>query len=117
MSKDETIGKIVTKDTIHRLLKDIKSIIKNPLTENGIYYVFNAQAYIWKRASDLKSSYQVVPHLNTYIKNGSVNADKVFVINLTNAPRAITDTNQYPYIIDTDPIDRKSTRLNSSQLT
>ena len=36
MSKDEPI---VTKETIHRLLKDVKSIIKNPLTENGIYYV------------------------------------------------------------------------------
>jgi len=34
-----SLQKIVTKDTIQRLLKDVKSIIKNPLTENGIYYV------------------------------------------------------------------------------
>ena len=29
----------ISKDTIHRLLKDIKHILKNPLTENGIYYI------------------------------------------------------------------------------
>lgn len=28
----------ITKDTMNRLLKDIKYIIKNPLTEQGIYY-------------------------------------------------------------------------------
>jgi ubiquitin-conjugating enzyme E2 Z len=31
--------KIITKETIQRLLKDVKDVIKNPLTENGIYYV------------------------------------------------------------------------------
>jgi len=30
--------KIITKETIHRLLKDVKQIIKHPLTDNGIYY-------------------------------------------------------------------------------
>ena len=30
---------IVTKETINRLIKDIKQIMKNPLTDNGIYYV------------------------------------------------------------------------------
>ena len=29
---------IISKETITRLLKDVKQIIKNPLTENGIYY-------------------------------------------------------------------------------
>lgn len=29
----------ISKETINRLLNDIKQIIKNPLTENGIYYV------------------------------------------------------------------------------
>ena len=29
----------ITKDTISRLLKDVRQIIKNPLTDNGIYYV------------------------------------------------------------------------------
>jgi len=29
----------VSKETINRLLKDVKQIIKNPLTENGIYYI------------------------------------------------------------------------------
>jgi ubiquitin-protein ligase len=29
----------ITKDTLSRLLKDVKYIIKNPLTENGIYYI------------------------------------------------------------------------------
>lgn len=31
--------KFVTKETVNRLLKDVKDIIKNPLTENGIYYI------------------------------------------------------------------------------
>lgn len=30
---------IITKETISRLLRDVKQIIKNPLTENGIYYI------------------------------------------------------------------------------
>lgn len=29
----------ISKDTISRLLKDVKHIFKNPLTENGIYYI------------------------------------------------------------------------------
>ena len=30
--------KVITKETVQRLLKDVKQIIKHPLTENGIYY-------------------------------------------------------------------------------
>jgi len=30
--------KIIKKETIQRLLKDVKQIIKHPLTDNGIYY-------------------------------------------------------------------------------
>lgn len=29
----------ISKETINRLLRDVKQIMKNPLTENGIYYV------------------------------------------------------------------------------
>lgn len=29
----------ISKDTVSRLLKDVKQIIRNPLTENGIYYI------------------------------------------------------------------------------
>jgi ubiquitin-protein ligase len=29
---------MISKDSIHRLLKDVKDIIKNPLHDNGIYY-------------------------------------------------------------------------------
>ena len=29
----------ISKETINRLLKDVKQIIKSPLTENGIYYI------------------------------------------------------------------------------
>ena len=28
----------ISKDTINRLLKDVKQIMKNPLYDNGIYY-------------------------------------------------------------------------------
>ena len=30
---------IISKETIQRLLRDVKQIIKSPLTENGIYYI------------------------------------------------------------------------------
>ena len=81
-------------------------LVKNQTdqSENGIYYLFNKQAYQWKRVSDLDSSYQVVPQLNVYIRNGNDNGGKIFKINLPNTPRDITDSNLYPYIIDTDPI-------------
>jgi len=39
MSTAENKPQIITKDVIARLLRDVKNIIKNPLTENGIYYV------------------------------------------------------------------------------
>ena len=36
-------NKMISKDTITRLLKDVKQIIKNPLTENGIHYIHDDQ--------------------------------------------------------------------------
>jgi ubiquitin-conjugating enzyme E2 Z len=33
------MSKVITRDTINRLLKDVKQIIKNPLTNDGIYYI------------------------------------------------------------------------------
>jgi len=36
MSSEKTM--ILTRDTISRLLHDVRNIMKNPLTENGIYY-------------------------------------------------------------------------------
>lgn len=33
------MNQIITKETINRLLKDVKHIIKHPLNDNGIYYV------------------------------------------------------------------------------
>ena len=33
------MSNFISKDTINRLLKDVKHIIKNPLTDNGIYYI------------------------------------------------------------------------------
>ena len=33
------MAKFITKETISRLLKDVKDIMKHPLTDNGIYYV------------------------------------------------------------------------------
>jgi len=34
-----TSQKTINKETVQRLLKDVKQIIKNPLTDNGIYYI------------------------------------------------------------------------------
>lgn len=33
------MSKIIAKESIMRLLKDVKQVIQNPLTDNGIYYV------------------------------------------------------------------------------
>jgi len=33
------MSSVISKETVQRLLKDVKQIIKNPLTDNGIYYI------------------------------------------------------------------------------
>ena len=33
------MNNVVSKDTVKRLLKDVKQIIQNPLNEHGIYYI------------------------------------------------------------------------------
>ncbi len=38
MSAKIPSNKLITKDTIHRLLKDVKEIIKNPLNDHNIFY-------------------------------------------------------------------------------
>lgn len=38
-----TKEKTVTKETINRLLKDVRQILKHPLTDNGIYYVHDEE--------------------------------------------------------------------------
>jgi len=44
-TKDDTKNdtKIISKETMQRLLRDVKQIIKNPLTDNGIYYVHDEE--------------------------------------------------------------------------
>ena len=39
MSENKKI--LITRDTQHRLISDIKEIVKSPLTDQGIYYAFN----------------------------------------------------------------------------
>ena len=38
-STSTTTDKTITRETINRLLRDVRQLIKNPLTDNGIYYV------------------------------------------------------------------------------
>jgi ubiquitin-conjugating enzyme E2 Z len=38
-SANAVTSKIISKDTVKRLLSDVKAIMKNPLVENGIYYI------------------------------------------------------------------------------
>ena len=33
------MSNFISKDTINRLIRDVKQIIKSPLTDNGIYYI------------------------------------------------------------------------------
>jgi ubiquitin-conjugating enzyme E2 Z len=42
---DSNSSKMMTSWSMKRLLKDVKQIIKNPLTENGIYYIHNETDY------------------------------------------------------------------------
>ena len=39
MSSSQSKSIVISKDTIQRLLRDVRDIIKNPLNDNGIYYV------------------------------------------------------------------------------
>ena len=34
-----SMSTVISKDSVQRLLKDVKQIIKSPLTENGVYYI------------------------------------------------------------------------------
>lgn len=42
---DSNSSKMMTAGSMKRLLKDVKQIIKNPLTDNGIYYIHNETDY------------------------------------------------------------------------
>ena len=37
--EEPTISKVIPKDTLIRLLRDVKTLMKNPLTDNGIFYI------------------------------------------------------------------------------
>ena len=37
--EEPTISKVIPKDTLIRLLRDVKTLMKTPLTDNGIFYV------------------------------------------------------------------------------
>lgn len=37
--EEPTISKVISKDTLIRLLRDVKTLMKTPLTDNGIFYV------------------------------------------------------------------------------
>ena len=37
--EEPNISKVIQKDTLIRLLRDVKTLMKNPLTDNGIFYI------------------------------------------------------------------------------
>jgi ubiquitin-conjugating enzyme E2 Z len=37
--EEPTISKVIPKDTLIRLLRDVKTLMKNPLIDNGIFYI------------------------------------------------------------------------------
>ena len=43
MSVSQNIQPVITQETIKRISRDIKNIMKNPLHENGIYYEHNME--------------------------------------------------------------------------
>ena len=81
------------------LLKD-----QSTKTQNGIYIVTDLSNNIWQRASDLNSSIEIVPQLCATVISGTTNSGKIYRIKLGN-PRAITISNIFEYILDTDNIE------------
>ncbi len=94
-----TIDDFVLEKGSRILLKD-----QSTTTQNGIYIVTDISNNIWQRASDLNSSIDIVPQLCLTVLNGTDNAGKIYRIKIGN-PRAITITNIYEYILDTDNIE------------
>ena len=37
--EEQSISKVIPRETLVRLLRDVKTLMKNPLIDNGIYYV------------------------------------------------------------------------------
>ena len=37
--EEQSISKVIPRETLVRLLRDVKTLMKTPLTDNGIYYV------------------------------------------------------------------------------
>ena len=50
MNNDKENKKFVSKNTILRLVKDVKDINSNPLTSDGIYYQHDSQDFLIGRA-------------------------------------------------------------------
>ena len=46
LSKDVSFDVVLSKDTIKRLAKDVREIMKNPLTNNGIHYVHDTESIL-----------------------------------------------------------------------
>ena len=99
-------GTLPTAIDDYTLEKGSRILLKNQttLTQNGIYIVTDLSNNIWQRASDLNSSLEIVPQLCVTVINGTTNAGKIYRIKLDN-PRAITISNAFEYILDTDNIE------------
>ena len=64
LSKDVSLDVVLSKDTIKRLAKDVKEIMKNPLTNHGIHYVHDTE-------NILKGYALIIGSKDTPYENGS----------------------------------------------
>tara|TARA_Y100000768_G_C23988865_1_gene690737 strand:- start:5668 stop:6468 length:801 start_codon:yes stop_codon:yes gene_type:complete len=78
---------VITRDTIKRLAKDVSDIIKNPLTDNGIYYVHDENDFLRGKAC-------IVGPPNTPYEGGYYFFDFIFPNNYPlNPPKVLYYTN------------------------
>ena len=77
MSENKKI--LITRDTQHRLISDIKEIVKSPLTDQGIYYAHD-------EINMLKGYSMIIGPEDTIYADGFYFFEWIFPYNYTFAP-------------------------------
>ena len=79
----EVVNQVIKKETIRRLVKDVREIIKNPLEEHGIYYFHN-------ESDMLKGQAMVIGPKDTPYENGYYFFELDFPADYPHSPPKVT---------------------------
>jgi len=79
----EVVNQVIKKETIRRLVKDVREIIKNPLEEHGIYYFHN-------ETDMLKGQAMVIGPKGTPYENGYYFFELDFPADYPHSPPKVT---------------------------